>query len=81
MTILTKKFQTEDPKRALEIVEDRRNRGYDAWIEDESGKIVDERAVKNKFELTKPTLRERTMGLLVILATVVVALGIGRFVG
>ena len=81
MTMLTIKFQTEDPKRALEIVEDRRNRGYDAWIEDVSGKIVDERAVKNKFELTKPTLRERAMGLLVILATVVVALGIGRFAG
>ena len=80
--MLTIKSQTEDPERALEIVEDRRNRGYDAWIEDESGKIVDERALKNnKFEPTKPTLRERAMGLLVILATVVVALGIGRFVG
>ena len=81
MTMLTIKFQTEDPKRALEIVEDRRNRGYDAWIEDVSGKIVDERALKNKFEPTKPTLRERAMGLFVVLATVVVALGIGRFVG
>ena len=81
MTMLTIKFQTEDPKRALEIVEDRRNRGYDAWIEDVSGKIVDERALKNKFEPTKPTLRERAMGLLVVLTTVVVALGIGRFAG
>ena len=79
--MLTIKFQTEDPKRALEIVEDRRSRGYDAWIEDERGKVVDEQPFKNKFEPTKPTLRERAMGLLVILATVVVALGIGRFVG
>ena len=79
--MLTIKFQTEDPKRALEIVDDRRNRGYDAWMEDESGKIVDERALKNKFEPAKPTLRERAIGLLIVLATVVLALGIGRFVG
>ena len=81
MTMLTIKFQTEDPKRALEIVEDRRDKGYDAWIEDENGKIVDERALENKFEPIKPTLRERAIGLLVVLTTVVVALGIGRFVG
>ena len=79
--MLTIKFQTEDPKRALEIVEDRRSRGYDAWIEDERGKVVDEQPFKNKFEPTKPTLRERAMGLLVVLTTVVVALGIGRFAG
>ena len=79
--MLTIKFQTEDPKRALEIVEDRRNRGYDAWIEDESGKVVDERALKNKFEPTKPTLRERATGLLIFLATAVVGLGILYGVG
>ena len=85
MTMLTIKSQTDDPKRALEIVEDRRNRGYDAWIEDERGKVVDEQPFKNKFEPTKPTLRERAIGLLigllVVLTTVVVALGIGRFAG
>ena len=77
MTMLTIKSQTDDPKRALEIVEDRRNRGYDAWIEDERGKVVDEQALKNnKFERTKPTLRERAMGLLIFLAAAVVGLGI-----
>ena len=80
--MLTIKSQTEDPERALEIVEDRRNRGYDAWIEDESGKIVDEQALKNnKFERTKPTLRERATGLLVFLAAAVVGLGILYGVG
>ena len=73
MTMLTIKFRTEDLKRALEIVEDRRNRGYDAWIEDESGKIVDERDLKNnKYEPIKATLRETAAGLLVLLAIAVV---------
>ena len=82
MMMLTIKSQTEDPERALEIVEDRRNRGYDSWIEDESGKIVDERALKNnKFEPTRPTLRERATGLLIFLAAAVVGLGILYGVG
>jgi hypothetical protein len=82
MVMLTIKSQTEDPKRALEIVEDRRNRGYGTWIEDERGKIVDEQALKNnKFQLTKPTLRERATGLLVFLAAAVVGLGILYGVG
>ena len=80
--MLTIKSQTEDPERALEIVEDRRNRGYDAWIEDESGKIVDEQALKNnKLESTKSMLRERVTGLLVLLTTVVVGCGILYGVG
>ena len=82
MVMLTIKSQTEDPKRALEIVEDRRNRGYGTWIEDERGKIVDEQALKNnKFERTKPTLRERATGLLIFLAAAVVGLGILYGVG
>ena len=40
------KSQTDDPQRALEIVEDQRSRGYNAWIEDESGKAVDEESLK-----------------------------------
>jgi hypothetical protein len=82
MMMLTIKSKTDDPKRALEIVEDRRNRGYDAWIEDESGKIVDERALKNnKYEPTKSALRERVTGLLVLFTTVVVGFGILYGVG
>ena len=82
MVMLTIKSKTDDPKRALEIVEDRRNRGYDSWIEDESGKIVDEQALKNnKLESTKSMLRERVTGLLVLLTTVVVGCGILYGVG
>ena len=82
MAMLTIKSKTDDPKRALEIVEDRRNRGYDSWIEDESGKIVDEQALKNnKLEPTKSMLRERVTGLLVLLTTVVVGCGILYGVG
>jgi hypothetical protein len=82
MVMLTIKSKTDDPKRALEIVEDRRNRGYNAWIEDESGKIVDEQALKNnKGEETKSVFRERATGLLVLLTTVVVGFGILYGVG
>ena len=82
MVMLTIKSKTEDPKRALEIVEDRRNRGYDSWLEDESGKIVDERTLTdNKFEPTKSMLRERAMGLLFLFTTVVVGFGILYGVG
>ena len=82
MVMLTIKSQTEDPKRALEIVEDRRNRGYDAWIEDGRGKFVDEQALKNnEFEPTKSTLRARAAGLLVFLVAAVVGLGILYGVG
>ena len=59
------KSQTDDPQRALEIVEDQRSRGYNAWIEDESGKAVDEESLKNEnVKPIKPTLREKGMGCL-----------------
>jgi hypothetical protein len=70
------KSQTDDPQRALEIVEDQRSRGYNAWIEDESGKAVDEESLKNEnVKPIKPTLREKGMGLLVGLAAAAAALG------
>jgi len=70
------KSQTDDPQRALEIVEDQRSRGYNAWIEDESGKAVDEGSLKNEnVKPIKPTLRERGRGLLVGLAAAAAALG------
>jgi hypothetical protein len=40
------KTETYDPDLALEIVKDQRNRGYNAWIEDESGAAVDEQSLK-----------------------------------
>jgi hypothetical protein len=43
----TVKSETDDPKRALAIVEEQRNKGYNAWIEDQSGKSVDEESLKN----------------------------------
>jgi hypothetical protein len=70
------KSQTDDPKRALEIVEDQRNRGYNAWIEDESGQAVDEESLKNEnVKPIKPTLPEKGRGLLVGLAAAAAALG------
>jgi hypothetical protein len=42
----TIKSQTDDPKLALSIVEEQRNSGCNAWIEDENGKAVDEERFK-----------------------------------
>ena len=70
------KSQTDDPQRALEIVEDQRSRGYNAWIQDKCGKAVDEESLKNEnVKPIKPTLREKGMGLLVGLAAAAAALG------
>ena len=68
------KSQTDDPQRALEIVEDQRSRGYNAWIEDETGAAVDEQSLKmNGGVAIKRTLSERLTGPLVVLASVVAA--------
>jgi hypothetical protein len=40
------KSETYDPDLALEIVEDQRNKGCNAWIEDENGAAVDEQSLK-----------------------------------
>jgi len=72
----TIKSQTNDPDLALAIVADQRNKGYNAWIEDENGKAVDEEALKeNKFVPAKPALRERAKGLLFLVGAAVAALG------
>lgn len=76
------KSQTDHPKRALEIVKDQRNRGYNAWIEDENGNAVDEESLKNdNIKQTGPTLYERGIGLLVVLAAAAAALGTVYAVG
>jgi hypothetical protein len=46
MTTWTIKSEIDDPKRALEVVEDQRNRGYKVWIEDENDRGVDDESLK-----------------------------------
>jgi hypothetical protein len=76
------KSETDDSKRALDIVGDQRARGYTAWIEDEHGKAVDEESLKmNKAVPTKPSVRERLEGLFVVFAAAVAFLGIFYAVG
>jgi hypothetical protein len=76
------KTETYDPERALEIVEDQRNKGYNAWIEDENGMAVDEQSLKmNGRVATKRTLPERLMGPLVVVASVFAGLVVLYLVG
>jgi hypothetical protein len=57
MASWTIKSQTNEPDLALKIVEDQRNKGYNAWIEDENGAAVDEQSLKT----TKRVATERTV--------------------
>jgi hypothetical protein len=50
------KTETYDPDVALEIVKDQRTKGYNAWIEDESGAAVDEQSLKPGRVATKHSL-------------------------
>jgi hypothetical protein len=78
----TIKTLTDNPDRALEIVEEQRTRGFTAWIEDDRGQGVDEEALKSgKPARSKPTLHDREVGILVILAAAVVAIGTLYLVG
>jgi hypothetical protein len=75
------KTETEDSQRALEIVQDQRNRGYTAWIEDENGRGVDEETLKiGKAEPIKPTPYERGIAALVFV-TAVAAIGTLYLIG
>ena len=72
MTTWIIKSATDDPERALEIVQDQRIKGYNVWIEDENGAAVDEQSLKmNGRVATKRTLLDRLMGPLVVVAFVV----------
>ncbi len=76
------KSETYDPNLALEIVEDRRNKGYNAWIEDENGAPVDEQSLAlNWREATKRTFSERLMGPLFVGASVFAGLFVLYLIG
>ena len=76
------KSETDDRERALEIVADQRSKGYTVWIEDEHGKAVDEESLrKNQAVPSKPTVRERWQGLLVVLGSAMAALVILYAIG
>jgi hypothetical protein len=65
------KSETYDPDVALEIVADQRNKGYNAWIEDENGAAVDEQSLKANGRVeSERTLPERLMGPAVVMASV-----------
>jgi hypothetical protein len=82
MTTWIIKSETDDPERALEIVQDQRNKGYNAWIDDENGAAVDEQSLKmNGRVATKRTLPERLMGPLFVVASVVAGIVILYLVG
>jgi hypothetical protein len=76
MTTWTIKCQIDDPKRALEIVEDQRKRGYKVWIEDENGRDVDEESLKrNDVQQTNRAFYEKGIGVLIWGAAAAVAIG------
>jgi hypothetical protein len=76
------KSETYDPDVALAIVADQRNKGYNAWIEDEYGTAVDEQSLKmNQPVATKRTLLDRLMGPLFIAAWVVAGFFVVYLIG
>jgi hypothetical protein len=78
----TIKTQTDNPERALEIVQEQRNRGYNAWIEDDHGQSVDEDALKSgKPARSKPTRRDREFGAATIITAAVVGVGLLYLLG
>jgi hypothetical protein len=40
------KISSDDPKHALGLAQYLRTIGYDAWIEDTNGNVIDEKALK-----------------------------------
>ena len=82
MTTWIIKSEADDPDRALANVEDQRSKGYTAWIEDEHGKAVDEESLgKNEAVPSKPSLRERWQGLMVVFGSAMAALVILYAIG
>jgi hypothetical protein len=82
MTTWIIKSETDDPEGALKIFADQRTKGYTAWIEDERGKAVDEESLrKNEAVPSKPSVRERWQGLLVVFGSAMAALVILYAIG
>jgi hypothetical protein len=76
------KSETYDPDRALEIVQDQRAKGYNAWIEDENGVAVDEQSLKmNGRVAPERSLLEWLMGPLFVVASVVAGFFVLYLVG
>jgi len=82
MTTWIMKSETDDPDRALANVEDQRAKGYTAWIEDESGKAVDEELLRTNTAVpTKLSLREGLMGPFVLVSSVVAGVVVLYLIG
>ena len=73
MTVWTIRTETDDLESVREMVEDQRDRGYNAWIEDEGGQRVDEEPLKKSDR----SLYQKVMGFIIwgtAIAVVVAAL-------
>jgi hypothetical protein len=69
------KSQTYNLNDARDLVADLRNRGYEAVIEDESGRSVSEAEEKNNVQQASRALYDRLVGFLVVVGAVVVGIG------
>jgi hypothetical protein len=61
MTVWTIRTETDDLESVREMVEDQRNRGYNAWIEDENGQRVDE----EPFKKSGRSLYQKVLGIVI----------------
>jgi len=71
MTIWTIRTETDDLESVREMVEDQRNRGYNAWIEDESGQRLDEEPLKKSGR----SLHQKALGFIIWGIAIAVTLG------
>jgi len=71
MTTWTIRTETDDLESAREMVEDQRNRGYSAWIEDEDGQRVDE----EPFKKSGRSLYQIVMGIIIWGTAIAATLG------
>ncbi len=74
------KTEITDPDLALAIVGDQRNKGYNAWIDDENGAAVDEQSLKVNGRVATKRL-DRLIGPLVVAASVVAGLFVVYLIG
>jgi hypothetical protein len=71
MTVWTIRTETDDLESVREMVEDQRDRGYNAWIEDESGQRVDEEPFKRRGR----SLYQKVLGFIIWGIAIAVTLG------